>query len=71
MIIASALFSFSFDVNFSDIKGYEPVRSGRNLQDRIVKKATDQETFVDTLADFWHGDIKGKTIKDKIIKTII
>lgn len=49
------------------IKGERTIRPGRNLTDRIVRKATGQETFVDTLADFWHGDTKFKTIKDKTL----
>jgi len=53
--------------DFASVEGYGTVRSGRNLTDRVVRKATGQETFVDTLADFWHGDIKGKTIKDKTL----
>ena len=53
--------------DFATVEGYEPIRSGRNLQDRIARKATGQETFVDTLADFWHGDTKFNTIKDKTL----
>ena len=40
------------------------VRPGKNLGDRLVRKATDQETFIDRVADFWHGDTKYKTIKE-------
>lgn len=50
-----------------DMKGQTTVRPGPNLQDRIVRKATDQETFADTFADFWHGDTKFSTIKDKTL----
>jgi hypothetical protein len=53
--------------DFASVEGYEPIRSGPNLQDRIARKATDQETFVDTFADFWHGDTKFSTIKDKTL----
>jgi hypothetical protein len=53
--------------DFANVEGYKTVRPGPNLQDRIVRKATDQETFADTFADFWHGDTKFSTIKDKTL----
>ena len=53
--------------DFASVEGYKTVRPGPNLQDRIVRKATDQETFADTFADFWHGDTKFSTIKDKTL----
>ena len=58
-----------FTVSKADKKllGETNVRPGKNFGDRIVRKATDQETWGDTFADWYHGDIKYKTVKDTFL----
>ena len=40
--------------DFATIEGYEPTRSGRNLQDRTVRKVTETETFRDKVANVFY-----------------
>ena len=47
------------------LKTERTVRSGKNLVDRVVREATDQTTFTDKVADFWHGDTKYADFKEK------
>lgn len=40
--------------DFATVEGYEPVRSGRNLQDRIARKATGTENLRDKLGNLFY-----------------